>query len=237
MSRCRRVVISIVIWAVVAAQSVVLADGAIAKDCTGGFKRSSIEGEGRRVKLSLDGQSAACADPRIQQIDFEPQPYFTHEIACSADRQAAAQGFCSSTPCQDSGQFFAFRTLHRPDGSSTPAGFQCVSLTRAVATPGVTVAEVFAAVRTVKLPGGQIGVAPEVRGLANLESYFWLEGANQPPVELRVGGSRVQAEFRVVEYRWSFGGQEALVTTGPGTPGLESEVRTSFRRRGSIGWG
>jgi hypothetical protein len=42
----------------------------------------------------------------------------------------------------------------------------------------------------------------------------------------------VEAEFRVVEYRWSFGDQEPLVTTGPGTPGLESEVRTSFRRRG-----
>jgi hypothetical protein len=35
-----------------------------------------------------------------------------------------------------------------------------------------------------------------------------------------------------VEYRWTFGGGRSLVTTGPGSPGLESEVRTSFRRRG-----
>jgi hypothetical protein len=96
----------------------------------------------------------------------------------------------------------------------------------------VTVAQVFEAVRRVKLPGGEIGVEPEVRGLANLESYFWIEGANQPPVELQVGGSTVRAEFRVVEYRWTFGGEQGLVTEGPGTPGLDSEVRTTFGRRG-----
>jgi hypothetical protein len=93
-------------------------------------------------------------------------------------------------------------------------------------------AQLFEAVRRVKLPGGEIGAEPEVRGLANLESFFWVEGANQPPVDLQVGGSTVHAEFRVVEYRWTFGGGETLVTEGPGEPGLESEVRTSFRRRG-----
>jgi hypothetical protein len=107
-----------------------------------------------------------------------------------------------------------------------------VSLEQAVATPGVTLAQVFEAVRSVRLPGGEIGVEPGVRGLANLESYFWVEGVRQGPVDLRVGGSTVHAEFRVVEYRWSFGGGEPLVTGGPGRPGLESEVNTTFRRRG-----
>jgi hypothetical protein len=107
-----------------------------------------------------------------------------------------------------------------------------VTLEQAVATPGVTVAQVFEAVRRVKLPGGEIGVEPGVRGLANLESFFWVEGADQEPVDLQVGGSTVHAEFRVVEYRWSFGGGEPLVTEGPGSPGLESEVRTMFERRG-----
>jgi hypothetical protein len=107
-----------------------------------------------------------------------------------------------------------------------------VTLDEAPAAPGITVAQVFDAVRRVKLPGGEIGVEPEVRGLANLESYFWIEGTTQPPVELQVGGSTVRAEFRVVEYRWTFGGEQALVTEGPGTPGLESEVRTTFGRRG-----
>jgi hypothetical protein len=107
-----------------------------------------------------------------------------------------------------------------------------VSLEQADAAPGVSLAEVFAAVRRVKLPGGEIGVEPEVRGLANLESYFWVEGADQGPVELQVGGSTVRAEFRVVEYRWSFGSGQTLVTEGPGSPGLESEVNATFRRRG-----
>jgi PKD domain-containing protein len=128
--------------------------------------------------------------------------------------------------------FYALRTLHFPDGRAEPAGSRCVTLDQAAATPGITVAQVFEAVRRVKLPGGEIGVEPRVRGLANLESYFWVEGATQEPVDLEVGGSTVHAEFRVVEYRWSFGGGEPLVTTGPGSPGLESEVRTTFPRRG-----
>jgi PKD domain len=98
--------------------------------------------------------------------------------------------------------------------------------------PGVSVAQVFEAVRRVKLPGGEIGVEPRVRGLANLQSYFWVEGVEQPPVDLEVGGSTVHAEFRVLEYRWTFGDGEPLVTGGPGSPGLESEVRTTFARRG-----
>jgi hypothetical protein len=93
-------------------------------------------------------------------------------------------------------------------------------------------AKVFEAVRRVRLPGGEIGVEPGVRGLANLESYFWVEGVEQGPVDLRVGGATVHAEFRVVEYRWSFGAGEPLVTGGPGRPGLKSEVNTTFRRRG-----
>jgi hypothetical protein len=96
----------------------------------------------------------------------------------------------------------------------------------------LTLAQVFEAVRRVKLPGGEIGVEPGVRGLANLQSYFWVEGVEQGPVDLQVGGSTVHAEFRVVEYRWSFGEEEPVVTRGPGRPGLESEVNTVFRRRG-----
>ena len=191
---------------------------------------ADLVGSANVAQISATGQTG-CKKPDIP-ISGSHQPYSTYEVACSADRQAAAEGLCSTTPCPDFGRFFAFRSIHRPDGSSEPAGFSCVSLEQAVATPGVTVAQVFEAVRRVKLPGGEIGVEPGVRGLANLESFFWVEGANQEAVDLQVGGSTVHAEFRVVEYRWSFGGGEPLVTEGPGSPGLESEVRTTFSRRG-----
>jgi hypothetical protein len=121
---------------------------------------------------------------------------------------------------------------HDPNGTSTPAGFQCVTLTQATPAPGLTTAQVFAAIRRVKLPGGAIGAIPQLRGLANLESFFYLQGATQPPVDLQVGGQVVHAEFRPVEYRWAFGDGQQLVTTGPGTPGLGSEVRSVFRQRG-----
>jgi hypothetical protein len=206
---------------------------ALAEGCTGGFVRGSIAGEGNRVKLSLDGRSASCSAPSVQPISAQPQPYFTHEIACSSNRQAAASGLCSATtPCAASGQFFAFRTLHNPNGTTAPAGFQCVTLTQATPTPGLTTAQVFAAIRRVKLPGGQIGAVPHLRGLANLDSFFYLQGATQPPVDLQVGGQVVHAEFRPVEYRWAFGDGQQLVTAGPGSPGLGSEVRAAFQRRG-----
>jgi len=217
--------------AVVASLSLHGGQPVAAESCGESSVRGNLEGEQDRVRLSLGGASRNC----LRSIEAEtnsPQPYFTHEIACSTDSQAAAEGLCSATPCADFRRFFAARTLHRPDGTSAPAGFSCVSLDQAAASPGVTVAQVFEAVRRVRLPGGEIGVTPAVRGLANLASFFWVQGATQPPVELELGGSRVRAEFRVLEYRWSFGDGGSPVTTGPGTPGLDSEVKTSFRRRG-----
>jgi hypothetical protein len=187
---------------------------------------------GSRDTVILSGRQAArCnSDERTITTAQVPKPYYTEQIVCSTDRVQAAAGLCSATPCLTS--FFALRTLHFPDGRAEAAGFRCVTLDQAIATPGVTVAQIFEAVRQVKLPGGEIGVEPSVRGLANLQSFFWVEGVEQSPVDLQVGGSTVHAEFRVVEYRWSFGGGEPLVTTGPGSPGLESEVRTTFARRG-----
>jgi hypothetical protein len=187
---------------------------------------------GSRDTAVLSGlQAARCNAPeRDISTSRTPKSYYTEQIVCSTERVQAAQGLCSATPCLTT--FFALRTLHLPDGRVEPAGSRCITLEQAVATPGITVAQVFEAVRRVRLPGGEIGVEPGVRGLANLESYFWIEGVEQPPVDLQVGGATVHAEFRVVEYRWSFGDGEPLVTEGPGRPGLESEVNTTFRRRG-----
>jgi hypothetical protein len=176
------------------------------------------------------GRAAAACTSDASLSPRQPVPYYTFEIRCSPDRVASGNGICSATPCRNS--FFALRTIHYPDGSTAPAGFQCVTLNQATPTPGLTAAEVFAAIRRVKLPGGEIGAVPEVRGLANLDSFFFVRGATQPPVDLQVGGSVVHAEFRAVEYRWAFGDGQGLVTTGPGTAGLDSEVRTAFRRRG-----
>jgi hypothetical protein len=192
---------------------------------------ASIYGSGNVATVA--GQAGrSCSQHDTAPVGGKAGPYFTHVIACSSNRQAAAAGICSATPCSARGQFFAFRTIHNPDGSSGPAGFQCVTLTQATPTPGLTTAQVFAAIRRVKLPGGEIGAIPEVRGLANLESFFYLHGASQPPVDLQVGGAVVHAEFHPVEYRWAFGDGQQLVTTGPGSPGLGSEVRTAFRQRG-----
>jgi hypothetical protein len=191
---------------------------------------ADLRASGDVAEISASG-SHSCGT-RDTAVEIPRGPFFTHDIACSANRQAAAAGLCSATPCSASGQFFAFRTLHNPNGTSTAAGFQCVTLTQATPAPGLTTAQVFAAIRRVKLPGGAIGAVPEIRGLANLESFFYLQGATQPPVDLQVGGQVIHAEFQPVEYRWTFGDGQGLITTGPGTQSLHSEVRAAFRQRG-----
>ena len=140
-----------------------------------------------------------------------------------------------TTPCR--GAVLCVPNDSPPDGSSGRSGFSCVTLEQAVATPGVTVAQVFEAVRRVKLPGGEIGVEPEVRGLGEPAVLLLDRGGEPAAGRAQVGGSTVRAEFRVVEYRWTFGGGEPLVTQGPGTPGLESEVNTTFPGGGSTGLG
>jgi hypothetical protein len=220
----------LVIVVALSGQLVGLPSNALAQSCKGQGVEGDLSGAADIAVIVGRTAPSCSSQPVASASNQQPETYFTIEIACSTDPQAAADGVCSVTPCLTS--FFALRTAHFPDGRTEPAGFQCVTLDQAVASPGVTLAQVFEAVRRVKLPGGEIGVEPGVRGLANLESFFWVEGVNQPPVDLQVGGSTVHAEFRVVEYRWSFGGGESLVTEGPGTPGLRSEVRTTFPRRG-----
>jgi hypothetical protein len=180
-------------------QVILLASSAGAQSCKGQGIEGDLSGSAD-VAVIVGREAASCSsqsNANTSGNNRTPRTYFTLEITCSTDQQAAVDGVCAATPCPTS--FFALRTAHFADGRTEPAGFQCVTLDQAVATPGVTVAQVFEAVRRVKLPGGEIGVEPGVRGLANLESFFWVEGANQEPVDLQVGGSTVHAESWVGE--------------------------------------
>jgi hypothetical protein len=131
--------------------------------CNTSSVRGNLQGEDDRVRLSLGGTSRHCLIATKARASAS-EPFTTHEIACSTDRQAAGEGLCSATPCPDFGRFFAFTTVHLPDGTTQPGGFECVQLSQAAVQPGISVADVFEAVRRVRLPGGEIGVEPEVRG-------------------------------------------------------------------------
>jgi hypothetical protein len=225
----RKLLLLACITALICAQVVIASNQpASAQACQG----QGVEGDltGSHDTAVIVGRAVASCTSATSLSPRQPVPYYTFEIRCSPNRVATFAGVCSATPCRNS--FFALRTLHNPNGTSTPAGFQCVTLDQATPSPGLTTAQVFAAIRRVQLPGGQIGAIPELRGLANLDSFFYLQGATQPPVDLQVGTAVVHAEFRPVEYRWAFGDGQGLITTGPGTQSLHSEVRTAFRQRG-----
>jgi hypothetical protein len=165
---------------------------ALAAEC-GAEIIADLVGTGNVAEISATGQSE-CENGSTP-VSYAQQPFFTYELACSTDRRAAAEGICSTTPCPDFRRFFAFRTIHRPDGSSGPTGFSCVTLEQAVASPGVTLAQVFEAIRKVKLPGGDIGVEPGARGLVNLESYFGSRGLTRRRLICRWVGRRCMRNF------------------------------------------
>jgi hypothetical protein len=146
---------------------------ALAGEC-GAEIIADLVGAENIAKLSATGQ-VGC-NRGVTRVGGARTPYYTYDVACSTDKQAAGEGLCSATPCPDFGRFFAFRTIHRPDGSSASAGFSCVSLEQAAATPGITVAQVFEAVRRVRLPGGEIGVEPGVGGWRTSSLTFGWKG-------------------------------------------------------------
>jgi hypothetical protein len=175
--------------------------------CGGGGVEADLDGSGDTAIVS--GRAAAChSTTGTGRRGGWVRPYFSYEIVCSTDRYRAAEGLCSATPC-DGGTYFALRTLHRPDGGTDPAGSSCVRLDHAEAAPGLTAADVFAAVRSVVLPSGSIRAVPSGRGLANLPADLWLVGDELGPVDLRLAGSTIHAEFHPVAYRWSFGPSRA----------------------------
>jgi hypothetical protein len=178
-----------------------------ATSCGAGGVEADLGGSGDTAVVS--GRAAAChSTTGTDGLSGGAQSYFTYEIVCSTDRNRAAEGLCAATPCEG-GTDFALRTLHRADGGIEPAGYSCVRLDRAEAAPGLTAAEVFAAVRSVVLPSGSIRAVPSGRGLANLPADLWLVGDELAPVDLRLAGSIIHAEFHPVAYRWSFGSGRA----------------------------
>jgi hypothetical protein len=204
-------VLAVVPWAMVVAAEASAAPRAVgavsgtgtAAACGGGGVEADLDGSGDTAVVS--GRARVChSTAGARGHGGEARPYFTYEIVCSTDRARAAEGLCSATPCTG-GKDFALRTLHRPSGRVEPAGFSCILLDRAVAAPGLTAADVFAAVRAVALPGGAIRAVPSGRGLANLPVDLWLVGDELAPVDLRLAGSTIHAEFQPVDYRWSFG--------------------------------
>jgi hypothetical protein len=204
-----------------------------AAECSRSSLRGNLISAGSEAKLSLRRHSYQCQRSTPERARFPAGPSYTYEILCNPDSQQGPGTLCSVAPCLRRNRSFALRNLLFPNGHMEPAGFECLDPGRDQVVPGITTSQIYSAIRKVKLPGGRIGIAPAARGLANLTSFFWLEGVSQEPVEISIAGSVLHADFRVLEYRWTFGNDRSLVTMGPGTPGLESEVNTTFRRRGT----
>lgn len=178
------------------------AAGAAPGRCPVGGVEVDLAGSGDTAVVSGHATAGCRPGRRARQARGRPGSFFTDELACSVDRARAAEGLCSTTPCVG-GLYFALRTLHRPDGTTEPAGSTCLSLDQARASPTLTAADIFAAIRRIRLPPGTIRITPSGRGLANLPTRVQLTGDAQPPVDLDLAGSVIHADFEPVGHRWS----------------------------------
>jgi hypothetical protein len=211
---------------------VVRAPYAAADECSRGSLRGNLTSLENEAQLSIRRHTLECRPTTNKDADVPLGPSYTYEVICDPDSDQGPGTLCSVAPCLQGSRAFALRNLRFPNGQMEPAGYECLDPAQGEVVPGITISQIYSAIRNVKLPGGRIGIAPAARGLANLKSFFWLQGVSQEPVEISIAGSVLHADFHVLEYRWSFGRDRSLVTTGPGTPGLASEVNNTFRRRG-----
>jgi PKD domain len=159
-----------------------------------------------------------------------------------------AAGDGTPDPCAQAGgqAVDVLRQPPNPAGAPT-APIMTACLTRelvaiAAGAPGISAAQAAELLRRVRLPGGTIRAAPGGLGLAGLDSYFRLEGAVQPPVDLSLGGAVLHAEFTVTGYRWSFGDGTILESRSPGIPHTYQRggrytvaVETTWSARGFLG--
>jgi hypothetical protein len=135
---------------------------ATAQPCEG----SGVEGDlsGSADVAVIVGRVAPSCSSAFTATKRPASAYYTLEITCSPDRQAALDGVCSATPCPLS--FFALRTLHFPDGGTEPAGFQCVTLACDLTPPGTL------GCRRLRSAGVGAGWAGQA-AFAVLAAFFW----------------------------------------------------------------
>jgi hypothetical protein len=159
---------------------------------------------------------------------------------------APAEGGGQPDPCAQAGGQLVNVVRQEPGSpaqSTTDLGTACAARTLialpAAGGPAISAEQVAALLRRVTLPGGVIRARPQAIGLTGLETSFWVDGAQQPPVDLVIGSAVLEAHFDVTGYRWSFGdGTTIDIGTGTGPMDPTSLSPTSLSpTAGSAGTG
>ena len=183
---------------------ILIAPKSAAQECSQGSLRGNLLSQGDEAKLAINGRSYQCRtpSPSVRSAEVISGPVYTFEVLCDPDSDQGPGTLCSAAPCLQANRSFALRSIRFPNGNIEPAGYQCLNPRQAEVDQGITLAEVFSAIRNVKLPGGRIHGMPATQGLANLNSYFWVEGCHRSQL---ISRSLVQHCMRSFGW-WSTGG-------------------------------
>lgn len=135
---------------------------------------------------------------------------------------ATGSGDGRPDPCAEAGGELVSIARQEPDlrASSTTPGTICAArglIALQTGGRGFGAEQVAALLRRVTLPGGIIRARPRATGLAGLDTTFWVDGAEQPPVDLVIGAAVLHARFTVTGYRWSFGDGTTVAAAAGGT--------------------
>lgn len=97
--------------------------------------------------------------------------------------------------------------------------------------PGLMAVSVW---RQMPFPEPDLTAKPGVKGLVNLESYFWVSGPASQTRSVAVGPYTLTVKGEIVTYRWSWGdGSPKLSTNDPGRPWpARSSITHTYRNRG-----
>jgi hypothetical protein len=88
--------------------------------------------------------------------------------------------------------------------------------------------------RQMPFPEPELTVKPAVKGLVNLDSYFWVSGPASQARSVTVGPYTVAVKGQIVTYQWAWGdGSPKLSSDDPGSPWpAKSNIRHTYRDRG-----
>jgi hypothetical protein len=127
-----------------------------ADECRRGSLRGNLLSHGSEATLAINGNSHHCRVPSGSGEDTQGAfgPVYLFEVLCNSNSNQGPGTLCSVAPCVQAGKSFALRNIRYQDGRTDPAGFQCLNPERAEVNPGITFAQVFSAIRSVRLPGG-----------------------------------------------------------------------------------
>ena len=121
-SRWRPEIAVLICMAIALSSLAMLASRSLADDCPGAFVRSSIAGEGSRVKLGLEGQTIGCGSSSIKKVSHDHNHISHTKFHASPTGGRRLKVYALQPPAQTLGGSLLFEQFIVPMGVASRLG-------------------------------------------------------------------------------------------------------------------